>query len=32
MEAIWRNEVVDLPAFIINDDKGHHLLKELNLG
>jgi fumarate hydratase class I len=23
MEAVWRIEVVDFPAFIVVDDKGH---------
>jgi fumarate hydratase class I len=32
MEAIWRIEVVDFPAFIIMDDKGNDFFKELNLG
>ncbi|WP_342728083.1 fumarate hydratase [Bradyrhizobium sp. B097] len=32
MEAIWRVEVVDFPAFIIIDDKGNDFFKELNLG
>jgi fumarate hydratase class I len=32
MEAIWRIEVVDFPAFIVVDDKGHDFFKELNLG
>ncbi|MEN3287020.1 MAG: fumarate hydratase, class, partial [Bradyrhizobium sp.] len=32
MEAIWRIEVVDFPAFIILDDKGNDFFKELNLG
>jgi thiol-disulfide isomerase/thioredoxin len=32
MEAIWRIEVVDFPAFIIVDDKGNDFFKELNLG
>jgi fumarate hydratase class I len=32
MEAIWRIEVVDFPAFIIIDDKGNDFFKELNLG
>ena len=31
MEAIWRIEVVDFPAFIIIDDKGNDFFKELNL-
>jgi fumarate hydratase class I len=32
MEAIWRTEVVDFPAFIVIDDKGNDFFKELNLG
>jgi len=32
MEAIWRIEVVDFPAFIVIDDKGKDFFKELNLG
>jgi fumarate hydratase class I len=32
MEAIWRIEVVDFPAFIVIDDKGNDFFKELNLG
>jgi fumarate hydratase, class I len=32
MEAIWRIEVEDFPAFIIVDDKGNDFFKELNLG
>jgi fumarate hydratase class I len=32
MEAIWRVEVVDFPAFIVVDDKGNEFFKELNLG
>jgi fumarate hydratase, class I len=32
MEAIWRIEVVDFPAFIIIDDKGNDFFRELNLG
>jgi fumarate hydratase class I len=32
MEAIWRIEVVDFPAFIVVDDKGYDFFKELNLG
>ena len=31
MEAIWRIEVEDFPAFIIIDDKGNDFFKELNL-
>jgi len=32
MEAIWRIEVVDFPAFIVIDDKGNDFFKALNLG
>ncbi|MCH6588668.1 MAG: fumarate hydratase [Proteobacteria bacterium] len=32
MEAIWRIEVEDFPAFIIIDDKGNDFFQELNLG
>jgi fumarate hydratase, class I len=32
MDAIWRIEVVDFPAFIVIDDKGNDFFKELNLG
>jgi fumarate hydratase class I len=32
MEAIWRIEVEDFPAFIIIDHKGNDFFKELNLG
>jgi fumarate hydratase class I len=32
MEAIWRIEVVDFPAFTVIDDKGNDFFKELNLG
>ncbi len=32
MEAIWRIEVVDFPAFIVVDDKGNDFFQELNLG
>jgi fumarate hydratase, class I len=32
MEAIWRIEVVDFPAFIGIDDKGNDFFKDLNLG
>jgi fumarate hydratase class I len=31
MEAIWRIEVEDFPAFIVVDDKGSDFFKELNL-
>src|SRR5437763_11971530 len=32
MEAIWRIEVEDFPAFIVIDNKGNDFFKELNLG
>src|SRR5271157_5577866 len=32
MEAIWRIEVTNFPAFIVIDDKGNDFFKELNLG
>jgi fumarate hydratase class I len=32
MEAVWRIEVVDFPAFTVVDDKGNDFFKELNLG
>jgi fumarate hydratase class I len=32
MEAIWRIEVEDFPAFIVVDDKGNDFFKELRLG
>jgi fumarate hydratase class I len=32
MEAIWRIEVEDFPAFIVTDDKGNDFFRELNLG
>jgi fumarate hydratase class I len=32
MEAVWRIQVVDFPAFIVIDDKGNDFFKELNLG
>jgi len=32
MEAIWRIDVVDFPAFIVVDDKGNDFFKDLNLG
>ncbi len=32
MEAIWKIDVVDFPAFIVIDDKGNDFYKELNLG
>ena len=31
MEAIWKIEVEDFPAFIVIDDKGNDFYKELNL-
>ncbi len=30
MEAVWRIEVVDFPAFIVVDDKGHDFFAELS--
>jgi fumarate hydratase class I len=32
MEAIWKIEVENFPAFIVMDDKGNDFFKELNLG
>jgi fumarate hydratase, class I len=32
MEAIWRIEVEDFPAFIVTDDKGNDFFRALNLG
>ncbi len=32
MEAVWKIEVENFPAFIIIDDKGNDFYKELNLG
>jgi fumarate hydratase class I len=32
MEAIWKIEVEDFPAFIVIDDKGNDFFKELELG
>jgi fumarate hydratase class I len=32
MEAVWRIEVQDFPAFIMIDDKGNDFFNELNLG
>jgi len=32
LEAIWRIEVEDFPAFIVIDDKGNDFFKKLNLG
>jgi fumarate hydratase class I len=29
MEAIWKIEVVDFPAFILVDDKGNDFFKQL---
>ncbi len=31
MEAVWKIEVVDFPAFIVVDDKGHDFFAELNV-
>ncbi|WP_316859664.1 fumarate hydratase [uncultured Cohaesibacter sp.] len=32
MEAVWRIEIEDFPAFIVVDDKGNDFFAELNLG
>lgn len=32
MEAVWKIEVKDFPAFIVIDDKGNDFFQELNLG
>jgi fumarate hydratase, class I len=32
MEAVWRIEVENFPAFIVIDDKGNDFFKEVNLG
>jgi fumarate hydratase, class I len=32
MEAVWKIQVEDFPAFIVIDDKGNDFFKELNLG
>ena len=32
MEAVWRIEVENFPAFIVIDDMGNDFFKELNLG
>jgi fumarate hydratase class I len=32
MEAVWKVEVEDFPAFIVIDDKGNDFFQELNLG
>ncbi len=32
MEAVWRIEVEDFPAFVVIDHKGNDFFKELNLG
>ncbi len=32
MEAIWRIDVQDFPAFIIIDDKGNDFFADLRLG
>jgi fumarate hydratase, class I len=32
MEAIWKIEVENFPAFIVIDDKGNDFFKDLNLG
>jgi fumarate hydratase class I len=30
MEAVWRIEVEDFPAFIVVDDKGHDFFEEIS--
>ncbi|PWE56614.1 fumarate hydratase [Metarhizobium album] len=32
MEAVWKIEVIDFPAFIVIDDKGNDFFQALNLG
>ena len=32
MEAVWKIEVANFPAFIVIDDKGNDFYKELHLG
>jgi fumarate hydratase class I len=32
MEAVWRIEVVDFPAFIVVDDKGNDFFAGINAG
>jgi fumarate hydratase, class I len=32
MEAVWKIEVENFPAFIVIDDKGNDFFQELNLG
>jgi fumarate hydratase class I len=32
MEAVWRIEVENFPAFIVIDDKGNDFFRELDLG
>jgi fumarate hydratase class I len=32
MEAVWKIDVEDFPAFIVIDDKGNDFFQELNLG
>ncbi len=32
MEAVWKVEVENFPAFVVIDDKGNDFFKELNLG
>ncbi len=32
MEAVWKIEVENFPAFVVIDDKGNDFFKELNLG
>ena len=31
MEAVWKIEVVDFPAFILVDDKGNDFFKQLGV-
>jgi fumarate hydratase class I len=30
MEAVWKIEVVDFPAFIVVDDKGHDFFEDVS--
>jgi fumarate hydratase, class I len=32
MEAVWKIEVENFPAFIVIDDKGNDFFQDLNLG
>jgi len=32
MEAVWKIDVENFPAFIVIDDKGNDFFQELNLG